>query len=49
MGIMENFVAAVQANDPSRVLSGAEATWQGHRLVFAAERARLQKQVIHLD
>jgi predicted dehydrogenase len=40
-GLMENFISAVAAGRPELVPSNAEATLASHRLVFAAETARL--------
>ena len=47
-GLMQRFVAAVAENDPGRILSGPDETLETHRMVFAAERARIEKCVIGL-
>ncbi len=47
--LMDSFVAAVAANDPSLILSGAEQSLETHRLVFAAEDARLNHCVVNLE
>jgi len=47
-GLMDRFVAAVAANDQSLILSGAEESLETHRLVFAAEQARLENRVVEL-
>ncbi len=45
-GIMHSFLGAVAANDPSKVLSGAQETFESHQMVFRAEEARLQRCVL---
>lgn len=45
-GLMDNFIAAVAANDPGLVLSGPAETLETHLMVFAAERARLENRVV---
>jgi predicted dehydrogenase len=47
-GLMDRFVAAVCENDPSLILSGADESLETHRMVFAAERARLENTVVNL-
>lgn len=47
-GLMDRFTAALAANDPSLVLSGVEASLESHRMVFAAEKARLEHRVVDL-
>ena len=47
-GLMDRFVQAVAENDPSRILSGAAESLETHRMVFAAERARLENTVVNL-
>jgi predicted dehydrogenase len=47
-GLMDRFVRAVAENDPSRILSGAQESLETHRMVFAAERARLENTVVNL-
>lgn len=44
-GIMDAFVRAVAERDPSQILSGPDETLETHRMVFAAERARLAGSV----
>ncbi len=46
--LMRRFVEAVRHNDQSHLLSGADETLASHRIVFAAERARLTNQVVTL-
>jgi predicted dehydrogenase len=47
-GLMDRFVAAVAQNDQSLILSGPDDSLQSHRLVFAAEQARIEHRVINL-
>lgn len=47
-GLMEAFVHAVASGDCSAIHSGAEATLESHRIVFAAERARREGGVVDL-
>ena len=45
-GLMSGFIAAVGANDPSKILSGPSETLETHLMVFAAERARRENSVV---
>jgi hypothetical protein len=45
---MQSFTAAVAENDPSRVITGPEESLETHRMVFAAEKARLENRVVEL-
>jgi hypothetical protein len=45
---MDAFVSAVAEQDPTHILSGPDETLASHLLVFAAERARQQGQVVTL-
>jgi predicted dehydrogenase len=47
-GLMDHFVAAVAAQDPSMILSGPDESLESHRMVFAAERARCEHRVVDL-
>ena len=47
-GLIDAFVAAVAANDPSLILSGADDSIETHRMVFASEQARLEHRVVDL-
>ena len=47
-GLMQAFVGAIANNDPSLVISGAEATMESHRMVFAAETARREERVVRI-
>ena len=47
-GLMAAFVQAVAQGDPSLILSGPQETLESHLMVFAAERARREGQVIQL-
>lgn len=48
-GVLENFVEAVQNNDPSRILTGPLETLESHLIVFAAERSRTERKVIKIS
>ncbi len=48
-GLMEAFVGAISANDQNRILSNCQDTLRTHEVVFAAEKARLEKCVVNLD
>jgi hypothetical protein len=45
---MQAFVSAVATGDRKKILSGAEATLESHRMVFAAEKARRENRVVDL-
>jgi predicted dehydrogenase len=47
--LMKHFISAVANQDPSMILSGPEETLETHRMVFAAERARLNNSVVSLN
>jgi len=47
-GLIEAFVAAVAANDPSLILTGADESIETHRMVFSSEQARLEHRVVDL-
>ncbi len=47
-GIMENFIAAVANNDQRLVDTSADNALASHQIVFAAERARLERRVVEL-
>jgi predicted dehydrogenase len=47
-GVMDHFVSAVAANDPGMILSGPDESLETHRMVFAAERARLANTVVNM-
>lgn len=44
--LMEHFVAAVAAGDPSRIRSGPAESLETHLMVFAAEEARREGRVV---
>ncbi len=46
--LIENFIDAIQSNDKSLILSGAEETLESHLMVFAAEKSRRENKVINL-
>lgn len=47
-GLMDRFTSALETNDPSHILSGVEESLETHRMVFAAEQARLENRVVNL-
>ena len=47
--ILCSFVKALRDNNPAEVLTGTAESLASHRIVFAAERARLEKRVVELD
>jgi predicted dehydrogenase len=47
-GLMDAFIAAVSSNDRSLILSGPDESLESHRMVFAAEQARLNHTVVDL-
>jgi predicted dehydrogenase len=48
-GIVRAFTAAVASGDRRLVLTDADETFESHRIVFAAERARTERRVVPLD
>lgn len=46
--LMKHFTQAVALNDESLILSGPQETLETHKMVFAAERSRLEKCIISL-
>ena len=48
-GLMEEFVAAVALEDPSRIPTGPEESLESHLMAFAAETARREDRVVCLD
>lgn len=47
--LIKTFIAAVSANDPTKLLSGPSETLETHLAVFAAEKARVSGSVINLE
>ena len=47
--IVAELVTAVATGDPNRVSTTPRHTLESHRVVFAAERARREGRVVHLD
>ncbi|XP_067927819.1 putative oxidoreductase YteT [Watersipora subatra] len=47
--LMVTFIDAVRAKDQSRILAGPDETLYSHRLVFAAEKARLGNRVVSME
>lgn len=48
-GLMTTFFAAVASGDKSLLLSGPNETLESHRMVFAAEQARISRSVVTLN
>jgi len=48
-GVMSRFVAAVAAEDDSKILSGTRETLESHLMVFAAEQARRENRVVAIE
>ena len=47
-GVMDSFIRAVADNNPDEILSGPDETLESHLMVFAAEKARLENQVVRV-
>ena len=47
--LIDTFIKAILANDQGIILAGPDETLLSHRLVFAAEQARLENRVVDLD
>jgi predicted dehydrogenase len=47
--LMEAFVGAVRAGDPTRILSSPAESLESHLMAFAAERARLEHRVVRME
>ena len=47
-GLMDAFVSAVAAGDPSLILSGPRESLESHLMVFAAEQARHEHRIVGL-
>lgn len=45
--LISSFIAAVKHKDPSLIRSGPKETLASHKLVFAAERSRLENRVVY--
>lgn len=48
-GVMDSFTAAIQNSDQSLVDTSAENALASHEIVFAAEKARLERRVVELN
>ncbi len=48
-GLMRRFVAAVARQDPGLILSGPRESLETHLMVFAAEQARRENRVVHMQ
>jgi predicted dehydrogenase len=47
--VLQSLSEAIRMNDPRAVLTDLQETLESHRIVFAAERARLEKRVVDID
>ena len=47
-GILGDFCLAIQKNDPSLIITGADATLESHLTTFAAEKARKTGKVVEM-
>ncbi len=47
-GLMNAFVTAIARDDPSRIRTGPDESLETHRMVFRAERARLERKTISI-
>ncbi len=47
--LMQHFIAAIRANDPSQCWPARRKALESHLMVFAAERARREAAVIALN
>lgn len=47
--VMVNFIHALRMNDPKVVLTGTDESLKTHAIVFAAEKARLEKRVVEIS
>ena len=43
------FMLAAQAGDPQAISTSAQASLESHMIVFAAEKARLEKRVVEMS
>lgn len=48
-GLLDDFIEAYTRDDPRYIRSGAHESLLSHRIVFAAEQARLEKSVVFLE
>ena len=47
-GLMHGFLEALNTGDASKILTGPDDTLESHRMVFAAEKSRLENRVVSL-
>ena len=47
--LMKTFIDAIRANDQSMILAGPDETLYSHKLVFAAEKSRLENRVVDMN
>ncbi|MES2309109.1 MAG: Gfo/Idh/MocA family oxidoreductase [Verrucomicrobiota bacterium] len=46
--ILANFISAIRHNDPDMALTTVAESLKSHKIVFAAEKARLEKRVVEI-
>ena len=46
--VMQNFMKALRANDPSLVLTPTDESLRTHTIAFAAEKSRIEKRVVEI-
>jgi len=49
LGLMDSFIAAIQKNDPSQILSGPDDSLETHLIVFAAEQSRKESRITSVN
>ena len=47
-GVLADFCRAIQENDPSHIITGADATLESHLTTFAAEKSRRTGKVVEM-
>jgi predicted dehydrogenase len=47
--VMKTLIEAIETNNPSLVTTNLVNSLESHKIVFAAERARLEGRVVHLS
>lgn len=46
VALMDNFVDAVRHNDPNRIISGIDESYDSHLMVFDAEKSRKEQKLV---
>lgn len=47
--VLQSLTSAIRSNDPGAVLTTLQETLQSHKIVFAAERSRLEQRTMHMS